>query len=171
MPMSNKNDRPYVELEGTSLVYPNLSGLEDDYNPAGHRHTGVAIPDPKLAEQMREDGWNIKMLQNGDDDPIYWTDLVCNYRTSRVKPRIYSVNPMTNVATLLDAESVGSLDGAEILSVDVAFSGNPNKNQNAVYKYKGYIDEMYCVVKPSRFASKYVIAGINSAPEEEVPFE
>ena len=56
-----------VIMEGVRLVFRNFTGREGQYNQEGQRSFGVILPED-IAEQMAEDGWNVKTLKPRPED-------------------------------------------------------------------------------------------------------
>ncbi len=55
-------------MEDARIIFRNFAGKEGMYNRDGDRNFCVIL-DPKLASQMAEDGWNIKILRVREEDP------------------------------------------------------------------------------------------------------
>jgi hypothetical protein len=56
-----------VLMEGVRIIFRNFAGKEGQYNREGDRNFGVILPDD-VAQQMLEDGWNVKYLKPREDD-------------------------------------------------------------------------------------------------------
>jgi len=138
-----------ITLEGAKLIFRNFAGNPDDYNKQGGlRTTGVLIPND-LAEEMKEEGWNIKYLKPRDpqDEPQAFLTVKCKF--GKIKPTIYICTE--HGKTLLDEDSVESIDYAEIRDVDIVIRP---------YEYEpgcisAYIKTMYVNIVEDVFADKY----------------
>lgn len=138
-----------ITLEGARLIFRNFAGNPDDYNKQGGlRTTGVLIPND-LAEEMKEEGWNIKYLKPRDpqDEPQAFLTVKCKF--GKIKPTIYICT--AHGKTLLDEDSVESIDYAEIRDVDIVIRP---------YEYEpgcisAYIKTMYVNIVEDVFADKY----------------
>jgi len=138
-----------ITLEGARLIFRNFAGNPDDYNKQGGlRTTGVLIPND-LAEEMKEEGWNIKYLKPRDpqDEPQAFLTVKCKF--GKIKPTIYICTE--HGKTLLDEDSVESIDYAEIRDVDIVIRP---------YEYEpgcisAYIKTMYVNIVEDVFADKY----------------
>lgn len=138
-----------ITLEGARLIFRNFAGNPDDYNKQGGlRTTGVLIPND-LAEEMKAEGWNIKYLKPRDpqDEPQAFLTVKCKF--GKIKPTIYICTE--HGKTLLDEDSVESIDYAEIRDVDIVIRP---------YEYEpgcisAYIKTMYVNIVEDVFADKY----------------
>ena len=138
-----------ITLEGTRLIFRNFAGNPDDYNKQGGlRTTGVLIPND-IAEEMKAEGWNIKYLKPRDpqEEPQAFLTVKCKY--GKIRPNIYICT--AHGKTLLDEESVASIDYAEIRDVDIVIRP---------YEYEpgcisAYIKSLYVNIIEDAFAEKY----------------
>lgn len=151
-----------IDIENAILMYPNFAGKESRYNRLGDRNFCVIIDDPKTAQSLSDEGWNIRIMKPREDgeEPRYYMQVSVNFNFWR-KPEIYLIS-RNGTKTLLDEESVAMLDYADILSCDLSI--RPRIwDDNGVERIKAYLQEMYVQIRQSKFAAKYA--------EEEGPTE
>lgn len=142
-----------VEIENAELIFRNFSGKEGKYNREGDRSFCVFIDDANMAQEMAEDGWNIRVLRPRDDqeDPRHYVSVAINFNFWK-KPEVYLISGRSK--TLLDEESIGVLDGADITNVDLVI--RPRQwDDDGRPRIKAYLQEMYVTIEQSRFAAKY----------------
>ena len=156
---SNPRERKLISIENTRFIFrTNFSG-DPDRDTYGNdaRRANIIIPDPDMAEALREEGFNVKPTKPrpGFEDefvPEYYVAIGVNYDT-KWPPKIYLVSGNAD-PVLLDEESVGSLDMCYVRNVDVVL--NPYTNQRTGRKSL-YVRTMYVVqdIDDDPFASRY----------------
>lgn len=151
-----------LTLENARIIYRNFKGEERQYNPAGKRNFCVVIDDPKLAEELITDGWNVKNkppYEEGDS-PMYYLPVEVSYK--RRPPRVMLIT--TRNKTMLDEESIEMLDYADIISADIII--NPyNWSMRDGSGVKAYLDKAYITIQEDVFADKYADPVEPSEPE------
>ena len=156
----NKNQVPNITLDSCRIIFRNFSGKEGKFNPAGRRSFCVLL-DGELGEELEREGWNIKQLKPRDDEeePQKYLQVRVNYGS--VDPKIYMV--VGRQKTLLDEDSVSSLDYADIENVDLII--RPYEwDVNGKSGITAYVKTMYVTVAKDEFSDKY------DFNDEEIPF-
>ena len=147
--MANVNN---INIEGAMIIWKNFSGERDKFNP-GKRGFSVVIDDAVMADELRQEGWNVKErpLQEGaDDSEQEWT-----------LPVKLNMNRYTQVwlivgkrKTLLDEDTVSQLDVVDIANCDISI--RPYEwEMNGRTGITAYVDSMYVTIRENKFAEKY----------------
>lgn len=149
-----------IILSDARIIFRNLSGKPDKFNAqGGARKFGVVLP-PELADQLVKEGWNVKYLKPREEgeEPTPWLDVKVNYANR--PPKIYLITNKSK--RLLNENTVGEIDYAEIKTVDVVI--NPSHwTMGGKEGIAAYVKEMYVTIQESYFSDKYSF-------EEPVPF-
>lgn len=153
-----------ITIENAHIFSRNFSGRERrPYNPEGVRNFCVRL-DREQADKLAKDGWNVRpgrKLEDGSEmDPFL--QVAVKYGT--INPNIYLIVGRKKI--LLDEESVGRLDNAVIINVDMTV--HPRVwDVNGKTGVKAYVRDMYVTVEEDVLSAKYADMGPD---EDDFPF-
>ena len=155
-----------IMFEDAQIVFRNFAGKEGQYNREGDRNFSVIIPDEQLAQELLEDGWNVKHLNPREegDDPTPYLQVSVSYKVR--PPRIVMI---TSVArTNVDENMVEVLDWAEIETVDLIV--RPYEWEvNGKSGKKAYLKSMYVTIAEDALERKYAVAEAAEDIRHEAP--
>lgn len=141
-----------VEIEDDDILavrFRNLSGNPDPYSKKNDRNFTVVLKDERAIELERQ-GFNIRWREFPDGNKEATLRVFARYDS--FPPKIYKVTK--DNMTLLNEETVGSIDNDEIIHLDLVLSPyhwevNGNKG------VKAYVKSAYFAIAEDKFSSRY----------------
>nr|DAG63508.1 MAG TPA: hypothetical protein [Caudoviricetes sp.] len=147
--MANVNN---INIEGAIIIWKNFSGERDKFNP-GKRGFSVVIDDTVMADELRQEGWNVKdrpLPEGADDSEQEWA-LPVKLNMNRYT-QVWLI--VGNHKTLLDEDTVSQLDVVDIVNCDISI--RPYEwEMNGRTGITAYVDSMYVTIRENKFAEKY----------------
>lgn len=145
-----------ITFKDAKLIWRNFRGEASDFNAPGARNFAVLIEDEELAKQLIEDGWNLKKLKGNDEDALPAWALKVKVKYGIRPPKVYLVTyPKGKMKkTMLDEETISTLDWAEPQKVDLivsAYEWTAHGNKGTA----AYLDVMYYTPIADELADDY----------------
>lgn len=152
-----------ITVENARIIFRNFAGKESKFNTKGKRNFCLVI-DNEEAEQLKEEGWNIKYLKprDPDEEPQAYVQVSVEY--GNFPPNIWLI--AGNKKTKLDEDTVASLDYAEIENIDLIIRPY-TWEVNGKGGIKAYVKNMYVTIVENEFEKKYRDL---DEDESELPF-
>ena len=147
--MANVNN---INIEGATIIWKNFSGERDRFNP-GKRGFSVVIDDAVMADELRQEGWNIKErpLQEGADPSEQEWILPVKLNMNRYT-QVWLI--VGNHKTLMNEDTVAQLDVVDIVNCDISI--RPYEwEMSGRTGITAYVDSMYVTIRENKFAEKY----------------
>lgn len=143
--------RNELTIENARIIFRNFRGEATKYKREGVREFSILF-DNETGLELIQDGWNLRALKPRDEDELEPYHLSVGVKYGYISPDIYLIK--NNRKILLDEESVGMLDTAEIEAADLIVRPY-NWTVNGKSGVKAYLKTMYVVIKEDTFANKY----------------
>ena len=149
-----------VVIENARIVFRNFAGKEDMYNRQGDRNFCVLL-DPVVAQQMSEDGWNIKTLKSkeeGVDDQPY---IQVSVAFKGKPPRMVMISSQGR--TEIDESACEMFDWVDIKVADLVI--RPYEwVVNGKSGVKAYLKSLFLTIDEDELDRKYADVPVNHGP-------
>lgn len=147
-------------IENAKLIYRNFSGIESQYNRPGDRNFAVVIDDSQVAQQMSEDGWNVKIRppREEGDEPFCYIQVSVKFfpegdARARMNPKVVLITNGNRVT--LDDTTIGRLDKVRIKTADLCIHPRVWERQDGSSAVKAYLKTLYVTQELDPLESKY----------------
>lgn len=145
-------------IENAQLAFKNFAGKADNFNSEGNRNFCVLLDDD-IAEALSKeklnkhgDTWNIKHLKPRDPDDKEQAYLQVKVKFGNRPPKIILMT--SHGKSVLNEESVASLDWAEIDTVDCVITPYAWE-MGTNHGISAYLKTMYVKIVEDKLESKY----------------
>lgn len=145
--------RGILNIDEAAIIYRNFAGRGDKFNREGDRNFALIIPTEELADQLINDGWNVKIKPPRDDQETPFMYLPVKIKFNDRGPNCYLVT--NGRANRLDEESIGILDDIDILNVNLDIRSY-DWEVNGKTGRTAYLQGIEVTQRVDRFAAKYV---------------
>lgn len=141
-----------LTIENARIFFKDFSA-EGPFAGGTKRTFCVEVPED-LVDDLQKDGWNLKSRESRQDpDALTWyLKVEVSYRNR--PPKIVVIPNISRNKVFLSESTVGSLDYAEILNVDLTISPyqwEVNGNSGV----KAYLGTMYATIAEDPLDAKY----------------
>lgn len=162
----SRNDGTLI-MEDARIVFRNFAGAEGMYNREGDRNFCVLLED-ELAEQMLQDGWNIKRLKprEGEETGTAYIQVSVGFKGR--PPRMVMITSQGR--TDLGEDECVLLDWADIERADLIIRPY-HWNVNGRTGVKAYLKSIFVVIHEDYLELKYAdvpVARLESAKPVDV---
>lgn len=106
-----------LQLDDVRIIYRNFSGEGSKFNREGDKNFSVFIDNMELANDLIEQGWNVKIREPREEGDEPFAHLPVKIKFNDRGPRIYLITG--NRRNELDEESVAILDNIDIACIDM----------------------------------------------------
>lgn len=160
-----RNDRNQT-LEDVTIAFRNFAGKEDTYNREGDRNFAILL-EPKLAETLQAEGWNVKYLkerEEGDGRQAYM-QVAVSYKSRPPKIGMVTSKGMT----YLGEKEVELLDWVDIEIADVTL--NPYEwVVNGKSGVKAYLQTLFVKIEEDYLQLKWT-AIVEDSKKDQLSLE
>ena len=110
--------RNVLEIEDARIIFRNFAGVGSKYNREGDRNFSVIIPDEEIANELIDNGWNVKIKppREEGDSPFMYLPVKIKFNSRGPAAYVISGN---STPKRLNEETIEMLDEIDIQSVNM----------------------------------------------------
>lgn len=107
----------HLEIDDARITFRNFEGRESEFNRPGDRNFALVIDDLELAQELRDEGWNVKIKppREEGDDPFCYLNVKVKFNGRG--PNCYLI--AGGAQRTLSEDTVGVLDKVRIRHCDL----------------------------------------------------
>lgn len=147
-------DKTFV-IENAQIIWRNFRGEEGPFNKKGVRNFSVVL-DLETAEQMLNDGWNVKYREPREPEDELMAHLPIAVRFDIRPPRIVIMPGPEGPRTQLNEDTVETLDWVDIKTADLFCRGH-YWEVNGKSGTKAYLQSLFVTINEDPLERKYRI--------------
>jgi hypothetical protein len=155
---------PPLTIQNARLIYKNFSGAAKTFNAKGLRNFHVVL-DPDQAKMLEKDGWNIKWPKPRDDGEERNPTLKVAVRFENFPPYA-AIITQSGRKVELDEDSIGTLDSAEIETVDLKITGSYYEMEGRS-GFKAYLNQIFVTLSKTDLMGKYADIPSGRSPSDD----
>ena len=145
--------RDILQINDARIVFRNFAGEGSKFNREGDRNFAVVIEDEQLANELAENGWNVKIKPPRDEDDSPFTFLPVKVKFNDRGPVIYLKSGNADPVKLNEG-TVGNIDQIDILSVSMDIRPY-NWEVNGKTGRTAYLQSIFVTQDVDRFAARF----------------
>lgn len=144
-----------LQVDNARITYKNFEGRGDKYNREGDRNFALIIDNEELADLLVNDvnkygvGWNVKVKPPRDENDTPFIYMTVKVKFNDRGPNVYLKSG--NNVVKLDEESIGCLDYANIISVNLDIRPYDDEINGKPFR-AAYLHGMKVIQEVDRFA-------------------
>lgn len=143
-------------IRDAKIIFRNFSGRDTKYDNSGKKTFCVLINDRETADMLTDYGWHVKPLKSRNYDE----ERFCIQVTVKFHKDREFMNPVIETytgkrKTVLDDESVGILDFADIYNINIVLSPYHYTNLAGERKISAYLKKLAVAIDEDDFSDEY----------------
>ena len=151
--MKQQEQTKPITFEDARILFRNFEGREEKFNPPGRRSFCVLL-DPKSADVLAADGWNVRWLEPREEGDARQPYLQVSVSYKARPPKIVMISETSKNKTFLTEDTVHIIDWADIKTVD--FIVTPyHWDVNGKTGIKAYLKKMFITLEEDELELKY----------------
>lgn len=149
-----------LQIDHARIIWRNFEGRGDKFNREGDRNFALIIPTEEMANELIEEGWNVRIKPPREEGDIPFMYLPVKVKFNDRGPGIYLTSGRAK--NRLDEETCGLLDHIDIMDVNLDIRPY-DWEVNGKTGRSAYLQSIEVFQEVDRFAEMYA--------EEEYPEE
>lgn len=140
-----------LTIEDAKIIFRNFAGKEGRYNAKGNRNFCVVL-EPEIAQELKEEGWNVKFPQSDDPERELSPYLQVKIKYGDISPKVVLIT--SRGKEQLTEDDISMLDWAAIETVDLIIRPY-NYDVGGKSGVSAYLKSMYVTITEDEFELKY----------------